>query len=145
MFSSDSFSRRTRVSAHFIDAAPAEGELVTVEGWVTSYDEKDKSWKPLARARVSVRVDGREVGVADTNEYGMFSVTFVAPSAGRHKLEVRFKGKPGYEMSNKSLEFQVLKREEKKRVGKMAKIVLIMIFVLIFIMILSVFIAKLRT
>ena len=144
MFSSDSFSRRTRVSAHFIDAAPAEGELVTVEGWVTSYDEKDKSWKPLARARVSVRVDGREVDVADTNEYGMFSVTFVAPSAGRHKLEVRF-SKPGYEMSNKSLEFQVLKREEKKRVGKMAKIVLIIIFVLIFIMILSVFIAKLRT
>ncbi len=82
MFSSDSSSRKTRISAHFLDAAPAEDEVVTVEGWLTYYDEEKKSWLPLEKAQVSIYVDGREVGKADTNEYGMFSFAFPAPTGG---------------------------------------------------------------
>ncbi len=144
MYSSDSFSRKTRVSAHFVDAAPAEGDIVTVEGWVTFYDELKKSWIPMEKARVSIYLDGREIGEAETNEYGMFSFSFMTPFAGKHKLEVRFKGKLGYEVSSKSMEFQVLKKEEKKRLGRLARDILILIIALVFLMFLTIFMAKFR-
>lgn len=145
MFSSDSFSHKTRVAAHFVDAAPAEGDMVTVEGWVTFYDEIKRSWIPLEGAKVSIYLDGREIGSSETNDYGMFSYTFMAPFAGKHKLEVRFKGKQGYEVSSKSMEFQVLKKEEKRRLGKLAKIIFVLIITLMFLMFLTVFIAKFTT
>lgn len=143
MFSSDSSSRKTRISAHFLDAAPAEDEVVTVEGWLTYYDEEKKSWVPLEKAQVSIYVDGREVGKADTNEYGMFSFAFPAPYRGRHKLEVRFKGKTGYESCSKSLDFQVMEREQKLKVGRLARDVLLLIIALIFLLFVAMFITNL--
>lgn len=147
MFSSDLSSRktRTRISAHFVDT-PVEGDLATVEGWVTFYDETKKSWIPMERAKIHIYLDGREIGEAETNNYGMYSYSFLAPSAGKHKLEVRFKGKEkaGYEVSSKSLDFHVLKKEEKRRLGRALKTAFVLILVMIFLMLLTVFMAKLR-
>jgi len=142
MFSSDSLSK-TRISAHMLDAAPAEDDAVTVEGWLTYYDERRKSWQPM-KAEVSVYLDGREIGKAEANEYGMFSYTFPAPSMGKHKLEVRFKGKIGFEPSNKILEFQVIRREQKLRLWRLARDVLLLLIAISFLMFLLVFALKLR-
>jgi len=128
---------------HLADAAPVEGELVTVEGWLTYYDEGEKSWKPL-RGKLHVYVDGVRVGETESNNYGMFSYSFPAPSEGKHKLEVRFKGKFGYEASYKVLDFQVIKIAEKRRIARVARVVAIALLVLVFLMVLSVFIAKFR-
>jgi len=135
-------SRKTRISAHFLDAAPAEDEIVTVEGWLTYYDEEKKSWIPLERAQVTIYVDGREVGKAETNEYGMFTFAFPAPYKGRHKLEVRFKGKAGYESSSKSLDFQVMEREQKLKLGRLARDVLLLIIALVFLLFVAIFITN---
>ncbi len=139
MFSSDLSSRKTRISAHFIDAAPAEGELVTVEGWVTYYDEVEKSWKPLENAEVRVYLDGRELGETKTNSYGMYTFSFLAPYTGRHKVEVRLRKKPGYEASSKTIEFQVLKGEEKRRIGRLARNIVVLIIAAIFLLFLTLF------
>jgi hypothetical protein len=135
-------SRRTRIAAHFLDAFPAENDVVTVEGWLTYYDEQKKSWIPMERAPVYIYVDGREVGSTETNHYGMFSFSFPAPYYGKHKLEVRFKGRPGFEVCRKALDFEVTKKEEKLRLGKLARVVLMLIIALIFLMFLAVFISK---
>ena len=142
MFSSDLSSRKTRISAHFLDAAPSEGEIVTVEGWVTFYDESDKSWKPLGNAEVKIYLDGRELGDTRTNNYGMYSFSFPAPYVGRHKIEVRFRKRLGYEASSKSIEFQVLKGEEKRRIGRLARDIVILIIAALFVLFLTVFITK---
>ncbi|AAB90587.1 MULTISPECIES: Ig-like domain repeat protein [Archaeoglobus] len=142
MSSSNLSSRKTRISAHFLDAAPAEDEIVTVEGWLTYYDEEKKSWIPLERAQVTIYVDGREVGKAETNEYGMFTFAFPAPYKGRHKLEVRFKGKAGYESSSKSLDFQVMEREQKLKLGRLARDVLLLIIALVFLLFVAIFITN---
>ncbi len=144
MFSSDLSSRKTRISAHFLDAAPAEGDVVTVEGWVTYYDEAEKSWKPLENAEVRFYLDGRELGETKTNSYGMYSFSFLAPHLGKHKVEVRVRKKPGYEASSKTIEFQVLKGEEKRRIGKLARDILILIIALIFLLFLALFITRFR-
>ncbi|WP_202319396.1 hypothetical protein [Archaeoglobus neptunius] len=142
MFSSDSYSRKTRISAHFLDAAPAEGDTVTVEGWLTYYDEKKKSWIPLENARVYIYLDGRELGNAETNSYGMFSFSFPVSFAAKHKLEVRFKGKAGYGVTSKTLEFQVLRREDKKRLGRLTRDIFLLILVMIFLLFLTIFFLK---
>ena len=96
----------------------------------------------MERSPVYIYVDSREVGSTETNQYGMFSFSFPAPYYGKHKLEVRFKGKPGYEVCRKSLEFQVVKKEEKLRLGRLARNILIILIALIFLMFLTVFISK---
>ncbi len=143
MFSSDSSFRRTRVAAHLSDAAPAEVDVVAVEGWLTYYDESEKSWKPL-KGKLHVYIDGRHIGETESNSYGAFSLHFPAPSVGRHKIEVRFKGKFGYEPSSKSLEFQVIEPLEKERLGRLMRNAVLLIMLLIFVLLLSVFMAKLR-
>ncbi len=144
MFSSDLSFRKTRISAHFIDAAPAEGELVTVEGWVTYYDEVEKSWKPLENAEVRLYLDGRELGETRTNSYGMYSFSFLAPYIGKHKVEVRFKKRPGYEASSKTIEFQVLKGEEKRRIGRLARDIVILIIAALFLLFFTIFITRFK-
>lgn len=145
MFSSDLSSHKTkiRISAHFVDT-PVEGDLATVEGWVTFYDETKKSWLPMERAKVHIYLDEKEIGKAETNNYGMYSYSFLAPFAGKHKLEVRFKGEGEYEASSKSLDFRVLKKEEKRKLGRIAKTVFVLILIIIFLMLLTLFMAKLR-
>ncbi|WP_456329996.1 hypothetical protein [Archaeoglobus sp.] len=142
MSSSSLSSRKTRISAHFLDAAPAEDDIVTVEGWLTYYDEEKKSWIPLEKAQVTIYVDGRELGKAETNEFGMFSFAFPAPYKGKHKLEVRFKGKAGYESSSKSLDFQVMEREQKLKLGRLARDVFLLIIALIFLLFVAMFVTK---
>uniref|UniRef100_A0A7C3ZRD1 Uncharacterized protein n=1 Tax=Archaeoglobus fulgidus TaxID=2234 RepID=A0A7C3ZRD1_ARCFL len=142
MSSSDLSSSKTRISAHFLDAAPAEDEFVTVEGWLTYYDEKKKSWIPLGKAHVSIYVDGKEIGKAETNEFGMFSFTFPAPYKGKHRLEVRFKGKAEYESSSKSLDFQVIEKEQKLKLGRLARDVFLLIIALVFLLFVVIFTTK---
>jgi hypothetical protein len=147
MSSSDSFSHefiqnhRTRVAMHFLDAAPIEDEPVTVEGWLTYYDEKDKSWKPL-KGKLSFYLDNRMIGESESNELGIFSFTFLAPVEGRHTIEARFKGKPGYEPSSKKMEFRVLKGEEKRRIMRIARNAMILILFFIFFLIFLMFYVK---
>ncbi len=133
--------KRTRVAMHFIDATPVEDDVVTVEGWLTFYDEREKSWKPL-RGKLHFYLDGREIGDSESNNYGTFSFTFPAPPRGDHELEVRFKGKPDFEPSYKKMGFRVLEREEKSRIGRIARDAFLLIVFFIFVLILSLFFAK---
>ncbi len=141
MLSSDSSYTRTRVSAHLSNAAPVEGETTSVEGWLTYYCEEDKSWKPM-KGKVSVYLDGTKIGEAEANECGIYSFEFVAPYAGKHKLEVKFSGSERFEGSHKLLEFQSLTRKEFLKISKIMKIVALAVLLLILLSLLSVFLVK---
>ncbi|MEM2070362.1 MAG: hypothetical protein QXE86_03055 [Archaeoglobaceae archaeon] len=123
------------------NAAPVEGEVTSVEGWLTYYCEEDKSWKPI-KGKVSIYLDGIKIGEADANEYGIYSFKFIAPYAGKHKLEVKFPGSERFEGSYKLLEFQSLTKKAFLKISKMAKIVAVVVFLLILLSLLSVFLVK---
>lgn len=131
---------KTRISAHLIDAFVSEGEKVTVEGWLTFYDEKEMSWKPLD-GTLTFYLDGREIG-KEKAQYGQFSFSFPSPSIGKHKIEIKFKTE-GYESSYKSLSFEVVEKRRKEMVARFAKIIFLLIFLLCLALFLSVFLAKL--
>ncbi len=128
---------KTRLSAHFIDSFVCEGEMVTVEGWLTFYDEKEKEWKPLD-GKVKFYLDGKEIGESEA-KMGSFSFSFLSPYIGRHRIDIKFKA-PGYEPSYKSLEFEVVKSEKKSQVMRVAKLIFVLIMLLVIFMILSIFI-----
>ncbi len=133
---------RTKISAHFIDARPAEGESTGIEGWLMYYDEVEKSWKPL-RGELHIYIDGQHFGIAETDGYGAFSFHFRAPSIGRHRLEICFRGKRGFESSYKVMDFHVVDVAEKKRFVGFARNVAIALLILILLMLLLIFVAKL--
>lgn len=118
---------KTRLSAHFVNAYVAEGEIVTVEGWLTFYDEKEMTWKPLD-GKVVYYLDGRELGSANA-KLGQFSFSFPSPAIGKHRIDLKFKAE-GYEPSHKSLNFEVVEREKKRSVMRFAKIVFVLILLL---------------
>ncbi len=118
---------KTKLSAHFVDAYIAEGEIVTLEGWLTYYDEKDKSWKPLD-GEVSVYLNGVKIGSTNA-KLGQFSFNFPSPSIGKHRIDLKFKAE-GYEASYKSLSFEVTERERKRSLMRFAKIVFVLILLL---------------
>ncbi|MEM0204022.1 MAG: hypothetical protein QXO16_09010 [Archaeoglobaceae archaeon] len=118
---------KTKLSAHFVDAYIAEGEMVTVEGWLTYYDEEDKSWKPLD-GEIVFYLDGREIGSANA-KLGQFSFSFLSPSIGKHRIDLKFKAE-GYESSYKSLNFEVVEREKKRSLAKLAKVIFVLILLL---------------
>ncbi|MFN3383509.1 MAG: hypothetical protein ACK401_01270 [Archaeoglobaceae archaeon] len=118
---------KTKLSAHFVDAYIAEGEIVTLEGWLTYYDEKEKSWKPLD-GEVAVYLDGVKIGSTNA-KLGQFSFSFLSPSIGKHKIDLKFKAE-GYESSYKSLSFEVTEKERKRSLMKFAKIVFVLILLL---------------
>ncbi|MEM4155128.1 MAG: hypothetical protein QXQ38_00200 [Archaeoglobaceae archaeon] len=130
---------RTRISAHFVNGFVSEGEMVTVEGWLTFYDEKEKEWKPLD-GRVKFYLDGKEIGESDA-KLGAFSFSFLSPYIGKHKIDMKFKA-PGFEPSYKSLEFEVVKAEKKSNVLRVAKIALVLIMLLVISLFLSLLVAK---
>lgn len=130
---------KTRISAHFIDAFVSEGEIVTVEGWLTFYDEKEKEWKPL-EGILKFYLDGKELGESQA-KMGIFSFSFLSPYVGRHKIDIKFKAQ-GYEPSYKSLEFEVVKAEKKTQVRRVARIAFLMIMLLLIALFLSIFMAK---
>jgi hypothetical protein len=138
--SSSNSSFKTRLSAHFADAFVCEGEKVTLEGWLTFYDEKEREWKPLD-GKVKVYLNGREIGEAEART-GLFSFSFPSPYIGKHRVDLKFKA-PGYESSSKSLEFEVVEVQKKMSVARLAKVVLILIMLLAILSFLSVFIIKL--
>lgn len=133
-------SFKTRVSAHFIDAFVCEGDTVTLEGWLTFYDEENKEWKPLD-GKVRFYLDGKEIGEAEARA-GLFSFSFPSPCIGKHRIDVKFKA-PGYETSSRSLEFEVVKAEKKLSVMRLAKLAMILILLLIISLFLSIFVFKL--
>ncbi|MCS7143604.1 MAG: hypothetical protein NZ879_01130 [Archaeoglobaceae archaeon] len=132
-------SYKTRISAHFVDAFVSEGEMVTVDGWLTFYDEKEKEWKPLD-GRIKFYLDGKEIGEADA-KMGSFSFSFLSPYLGKHKLDIKFKAQ-GYESSYRSLEFEVVKAERKSNVVRIARLAFILIMLLLIVSFISIFIAK---
>jgi hypothetical protein len=131
---------KTRISAHLLDAFVSEGEKVTVEGWLTFYDEKEMTWKPLD-GLLTFYLNGREIGKAKA-QYGLFSFTFPSPSVGKHKIEIKFK-EEGYESSYKSLFFEVVEKRKKERVSRVARLIFFLILFLCFILFLSIFLSKL--
>ncbi|MEM1579083.1 MAG: hypothetical protein QXN34_02335 [Archaeoglobaceae archaeon] len=138
MYSSNSLFK-TKISAHFVDAFVAEGEVTSVEGWLTFYDEKEKSWKPLD-GELKFYLDGREIGRA-SSKTGQFKFSFLSPSIGKHRLDIKFKEK-GYEPSYKSLEFEVVKIEKKFKIVKFTKIVFILLLLICAAFFISVFLLK---
>ncbi|OYT33787.1 hypothetical protein B6U96_14595 [Archaeoglobales archaeon ex4484_92] len=132
---------RTRIYAHFIDASPAEGEETGVEGGLQFYDVAGRSWKPLV-GDLHFFVDGRKIGVARTDGYGKFLFKFRAFGLGKHKFEIRYSGGRDYEPSTKSLEFKVVRKEEKSRLMILARNVAISFILLVVFLILVIFIVK---
>lgn len=137
--SSSSSLFKTRVSAHLLDAFVSEGEIVTVEGWLTFYDEKEKEWKPLD-GKIKFYLNGKEIGEAEA-KLGTFSFSFPSPYVGKHRIDMKFKA-PGYEPSFRSLEFEVVQAKKKSSVLRLAKTAFILIMLLIAVLVISVFIAK---
>jgi len=137
--SSSSSLFKTKISAHFLDAFVCEGEIVTVEGWLTFYDENEKEWKPLD-GKVKLYLDGKELGEAEAR-MGAFSFNFPAPYLGKHRIDVKFKA-PGYETSAKSLEFEVVKAEKRAYVLRVARLAFLLIMLLVIVLFLSIFMAK---
>lgn len=133
-------SFKTRISAHFADAFVCEGDIVTLEGWLTFYDDDSKEWKPLD-GKVRFYLDGREIGEAEAKA-GFFSFSFLSPSLGKHRIDMKFKAL-GYETSSKSLEFEVVKAERKLNVMRLAKVAMILVMLLIISLFLSIFMIKL--
>ncbi|MEM2726769.1 MAG: hypothetical protein QXV61_00735 [Archaeoglobaceae archaeon] len=113
--------------------------MVTVEGWLTFYDEKEKEWKPLD-GRIKFYLDGKEIGESDA-KMGSFSFSFLSPYIGKHKIDIKFKA-PGYESSYKSIDFEVVKAEKKSNVMRVARLAFILIMLLLIVLFLSIFIAK---
>lgn len=130
---------KTKISAHFVDAFVAEGEIATIEGWLTFYDEKEKSWKPLD-GEVKFYLDGREVGKT-TSKMGQFKFSFLSPSIGKHRIDLKFKEK-GYEPSYKSLEFEVVKIEKKFKIVRFTKIAFILLLLICAASFISIFLLK---
>ncbi|MCS7121665.1 MAG: Ig-like domain-containing protein [Archaeoglobaceae archaeon] len=141
MFSTNSSSIKTRISAHLSDAAPIEGEMTSLEGWLTFYDEEKKIWKPL-KGKISVFLNGIKVGECESNELGAFSFSFKAPSIGKHKIDLKYSGYENYESSHRSLEIQTLSGIEKRRILKIAKVALFLIFILIIISLITIYLIK---
>lgn len=139
--SSSSSLFKTRLSAHFLDAYVAEGDVVTVEGWLTYYDEVEKSWKPLD-GEVVFYLDGIKIG-STISKLGQFSFSFPSPSVGRHKVELKFKAE-GYESSYKAISFEVVGKEKKRSLMRFAKFVFLLILLLSLSILASVFFVKLK-
>ncbi|MEM0214948.1 MAG: hypothetical protein QXU31_02930 [Archaeoglobaceae archaeon] len=130
---------KTRISAHFVDAFVSEGEIVSVEGWLTFYDDKEKEWKPLD-GRIKFYLDGKEMGECEAR-MGSFLFSFPSPSIGKHRIDLKFKA-PGYEPSYKSLDFEVVEREKKTSLIRLARMAFLLIMLLVVVLFLSIFIAK---
>lgn len=135
MYSSSSLFK-TRISAHFVNAYLAEGEKVTIEGWLTFYDEKERTWKPLD-GKVVFYLDGKEIGSANAI-LGQFSFSFTSPVIGKHRIDIKFKA-DGYEPSYKSMSFEVVEGEKKRELLKFVKIIFVLILVFSLAILLTVF------
>ncbi len=131
-------NKRTRIAAHFVDARPAVGETVVVNGKLSYYDENTKSWVPM-RGKLEFYLDGELIGTTASGNYGDFTFTFPAKKLGKRKLEIRFKGKYGFDPSYKVLEFKVVRFEEKKRVEKLVRKVFVALLAFVVVMLLIFF------
>ena len=134
---------KTRISAHFLDAAPTENERVVIEGWLQYYDDKDKSWKPL-KGVLNFYLGHNYLGLTESNSFGRFSFSFPAPSKGSYELRIKFDGKREFEPCYKSLEFKVLEEEEKRKIMKLARNILLVLIAIMVILLLTVYFAKFR-
>ncbi|MCS7119330.1 MAG: hypothetical protein NZ894_04685 [Archaeoglobaceae archaeon] len=123
-----------------MDSFIAKGEKVVVEGYLTLYDEKEKRWKPLD-SEIFFYLDGKEIGFTKPN-FGKFSFKFLSPSLGRHRVDIKFEAE-GYEPSYKSIKFQVVESERKKKILRIAKLIFLFILLLCIFLLISIFIAKL--
>ncbi len=133
--------KRTRISAHLADTPVEDGEVV-VEGWLNYYDEEEKKWKPL-KAKIDFYLDERRIGETTSNEVGKFEFSFPSPYIGRHKVEIRFKGRHDLEPSYKLIEFNVLRKEEKRRLTKIAKGLFILVLAVCAVSLIIVYLVKL--
>jgi len=105
---------RTKVVAHFVGNVSgiiSERELITVNGRIMYYDHSERTWKPLG-GLLKIVLDGRDMGKFLVDREG-FSFSFIAPSKGKHRLEIRYIGDDEFESNYKTLKFQVLSKDEK--------------------------------
>lgn len=130
---------KTKLSAHLVDAYIAEGEIVKVEGWLTYYDEREKSWKPLD-GEIVFYLNGVKIG-SSNSKLGQFSFSFPSPSIGKHRIDLKFKAE-GYEPSYKSLNFEVTERERKRKLMRFAKVIFVLILLISLTLISTVFFLK---
>ncbi len=131
-------NKKTRIAAHFADASPALGEVVIVNGKLSYYDENKKSWIPM-RGKLEFYLDGELIGTTASGNYGDFTFTFPAKKLGKRKLEIRFKGKYGFDPCYKVLEFKVVRPEEKRRVEKLVRNVFVALLAFVVVILLLVF------
>jgi hypothetical protein len=133
---------RTRIAGlHVSDSKPVAGEEVTIRGYLQQYNAKDKMWIPL-RARVKMVVDGVQHGVEWTDPNGFFEFKLYSKYTGKKKVEVLFAGDEIREPCRREITIEFISQEEKRRVERIAKIVLA---ILILLLILSyVFVVLLR-
>ena len=120
---------------HASDKKPVVGDDVIIRGYVQSYDERRKTWIPM-RTKVWVDVDGLNYGVVYSNPDGSFEFRYSSGVKGKRRIEFKAEG------CKREIEIEFVDREERRRVERIAKIVLA---ILILLLILSyVFVVLLR-
>ena len=135
--------KKTRIAGlHVNDSKPIAGEEVIISGYVQFYDERAKRWEPL-RAWVRLYVDGIEVDRTASKPNGSFEFHYSSKITGKRKVEVRFAGDDRYKPCRKEIFIEVITREQKERTEKLAKIALLIFFLLIaLVFLLSVVLSK---
>jgi len=133
----------TRIAGmHFSDARPVAGNEVIIAGYLQWYDKKAKSWMPAEHKKVELYVDNVRIAESITDHSGRFEYR-QRFSVGEHGVDVRFEGLPGFEPSQKSKKIKTITKQQKERMEKIVRNVVIIgaLLILVF-MVLSVFFVR---
>ncbi len=123
--------KKTRIAGlHVNDSKPVVGEEVIVSGYVQFYDDKAKRWEPL-RTWVRLYVDGVEVDRTASKPNGSFEFRYSSRITGKRKVEVRFAGDERFKPCRKEIFIEIVTKEQKVKAERLAKIVLVLFFLLI--------------
>ncbi len=123
--------KKTRIAGlHVDDSKPVTGEEITISGYVQFYDERARRWEPL-RTWVKLYVDGIEVDRTASKPNGSFEFHYSSRITGRKKVEVRFAGDERFKPCKKEITIEVITQEQKRRTEWLAKIALLVFFLLI--------------
>lgn len=123
--------KKTRIAGlHADNSKPVAGEEITIAGYIQFYDERLKRWEPL-RAWVKLYVDGIEVDRTASKPNGSFEFRYSSNITGRKKVEVRFAGDDRFKPCRKEISIEIITQEQRKKTERLAKLALIIFFVLI--------------
>ncbi len=135
--------KKTRIAGlHVNDSKPTIGEDAIISGYIQFYDEKARRWVPL-RTWVRLYVDGTEVDRTPSKPNGSFEFRYSSSITGKKKVEVRFAGDDRFKPCKKEIVIEVITQEQKKRTERLAKMALLIFFLLIvLVFLLSVVLSK---